>query len=374
MRNLIKKSFLNCKALSKILASTLLFSQASLADETADVVAPEPRSVKVVIVTMFEIGTDSDDKAGELQIWLDNREFPEILPFQGYRDLYYDPKDDVLLMATGIGTAKSAAATMALGMDQRFDLSEAYWLVVGIAGIDPEDATVGSAVWAEYLLDGDLGHQIDAREIPNDWPFGFFPRFTSRPFDKNKPVPTGEIFRLNSKLTEWAYQLTKDTDLPNNESAERERLLYEFHPAARGTPRVMKGDSISALTFWHGALLNDWANRLMSYWTEGKGNMVTAAMEDTGTYLSLLWLDRIKRVKKDRLMVLRSGSNFTMQPPSRTAAENLVREANDRNYAGLEIALESGYLVGNKVVEEITKNWEVYKSGIPGSKRASERE
>ena len=364
---MIRIFFLDSKVFSKILASLLLIAQVGLAEERVNPVGPLPLPVKVVIVTMFEIGTDADDKPGELQIWLDNKEFPEVFPFQGYRDLYYDPKGHVLLMATGIGTARSAAATMAVGMDQRFDLLDAYWLVVGIAGIDPEDATVGSAVWAEYLLDGDLGHQIDAREIPEDWPFGYFPRFTSRPFDKNKPEPSGEIFRLNSKLTEWAYQLTKDTDLPDDESAERERLLYKFHPAARGTPKVMKGDSVSALTFWHGALLNDWANRLMSYWTEGKGNMVTAAMEDTGTYLSLLWLDRIKRVKKDRLMVLRSGSNFTMQPPSRTAAENLVREANDRNYAGLEIALESGYRVGSKVVEEITGNWDVYKRGIPRS-------
>ena len=368
---MIRISFLDSKAFSKILAAMLLLAQVALAEEKVDTVGPRPLPVKVVIVTMFEIGADADDKPGELQIWLDNKEFPEVFPFHGYRDLYYDPKGNVLLMATGIGTARSAAATMAVGMDQRFDLSDAYWLVVGIAGIDPEDATVGSAVWAEYLLDGDLGHQIDAREIPEDWPFGYFPRFTSRPFDKNKPEPSGEIFRLNSKLAEWAYQLTKDTDLPDDESAERERLLYEFHPAARGTPKVLKGDSISALTFWHGALLNDWANRLMSYWTEGKGNMVTSAMEDTGTYLSLLWLDRIKRVKKDRLMVLRSGSNFTMQPPNRTAAENLVREASDRNYAGLEIALESGYRVGSKVVEEITENWDLYKRGIPGSKTAS---
>ena len=367
-------SFLNRKAFPKILAVMLLLTQACRAEEKPDTVDPQPLPVKVVIVTMFEIGADSDDKPGELQIWLDNREFPKVLPFQGYRDLYYDPNSNLLLMATGIGTARSAAATMAVGMDQRLDLSDAYWLVVGIAGIDPEDATVGSAVWAEYLLDGDLGHQIDAREIPEDWPFGYFPRFTKRPFDKNKPEPSGELFRLNSKLIDWAYQLTKDIELPDDESADRERLLYEFHPEARGNPKVMKGDSISALTFWHGALLNDWANRLMNYWTEGKGNMVTAAMEDTGTYLSLLWLDRIKRVKKDRLMVLRSGSNFTMQPPSRTAAENLVREASDRNYAGLEIALESGYRVGSKVVEEITKNWDIYKRGIPESKTSSNGE
>jgi len=252
---LIRTSFLDSKAFSKILAATLLLAQVGLAEQKVDTVGPPPLPVKVVIVTMFEIGTDADDKPGELQIWLDNKEFPEVFPFQGYRDLYYDPKGNVLLMATGIGTARSAAAIMAVGMDQRFDLSDAYWLVVGIAGIDPEDATVGSAVWAEYLLDGDLGHQIDAREIPEDWPFGYFPRFTSRPFDKNKPEPSGEIFRLNSKLTEWAYQLTKDTDLPDDESAARERLLYKLHPAARGTPKVMKGDSISALTFWHGALL-----------------------------------------------------------------------------------------------------------------------
>ena len=29
---------------------------------------------------------------------------------------------------------------MALGLDPRFDLSQAYWMVAGIAGIDPEDA------------------------------------------------------------------------------------------------------------------------------------------------------------------------------------------------------------------------------------------
>ena len=79
---MIKKNFLLCKDLSKILAGTLLLTQLVFAEEKADIIAPEPLSVKVVIVTMFEIGTDSDDEAGELQIWLDNREFPETLLFR----------------------------------------------------------------------------------------------------------------------------------------------------------------------------------------------------------------------------------------------------------------------------------------------------
>ena len=326
----------------------------------------DTRMVKVVVVTMFEIGENTGDRPGEFQLWKERRNLTEVLPFHGWRDLHYDPEDDLLVMVTGIGTARSAAAVMALGMDDRFDLSEAYWLIVGIAGIDPEDAPVGSAAWAEYLVDGDLGHHIDAREIPEDWPFGYFPRYTMGPFDPDRPDPTGELYRLNPGLTEWAYQLTKDVEIPDDASVRKERALYTEHPKAQGKPIVLKGDHIAALTFWHGALLNDWANQLVSYWTDGKGNMVTSAMEDTGSYLSLSWLDKIGRVDKDRVMVLRTGSNYTMQPPTRTAAENLLKETKGYKYAGLEVAVEAGYRVGSRVVDEIIDNWQLYRTTVPG--------
>lgn len=352
------------KALLAVLMALLLASCDANVNVEVDT-GDEPRPVKVVVVAMFEIGEDTGDRAGEFQLWKERREYSEILPFQGYKDLHYNEDDDFLVMVTGIGTARAAAATMALGMDPRFDLSKAYWLIVGIAGIDPEDATVGSAAWAEYLVDGDLGHHIDAREIPEDWPFGYFPRYTTRPFDPDRPPPTGEMYRLNPELTEWAYQLTKDIELPDDPSVQKERDLYTEHPNAQGKPIVMKGDHIAALTFWHGKLLNDWANQLVSYWTDGKGNMVTSAMEDTGSYLSISWLDKIDRADKDRVMVLRMGSNFTMQPPSRTAAENLLKETKGYKYAGLEIAVESGYIVGSRVVDEIINNWDKYESKTP---------
>ena len=335
---------------------------ASCATTTGDAKRP----VKVVVVTMFEIGEDTGDRPGEFQLWKERRNLTEVIPFHGWRDLHYDPESDLLVMVTGIGTARSSAAVMALGMDERFDLSNAYWLVVGIAGIDPEDAPVGSAAWAEYLVDGDLGHEIDAREIPEDWPFGYFPRYTMKPFDPDRPEPTGEIYQLNPDLTEWAYQLTKDVEIPDDPSVEREKVLYTEHPNAQGKPYVLKGDHIAALTFWHGAILNDWANQLVAYWSDGKGNMVTSAMEDTGSYLALSWLDKIGRADKDRMMVLRTGSNYTMQPPSRSAAENLLKETKGYKYAGLEVAVEAGYLVGSVVVDEIINNWEQYENNVPG--------
>ena len=43
--------------------------------------------------------------------------------------IFYNPDTQVLGMVTGMGTAKSATATMALGLDPRFDLSKSYWLI-----------------------------------------------------------------------------------------------------------------------------------------------------------------------------------------------------------------------------------------------------
>ena len=63
-------------------------------------------------------------------------------------------------------------------------------------------------------------------------------------------------------------------------------------------------------------------------------------------------------------MVLRAGSNYTMQPPGMTAAENMLSE--NKGFAGLDVSLESLYIVGSTVVEEIVGNWEKYENAIPG--------
>lgn len=349
MRNL----FFSLIILSLVSCSTVPGDSSSL---------PAPLPVKVVVVTMFEIGEDTGDKAGEFQLWRERRDLVE-MPFHAWKNLYYNAEDDMLVMVTGIGTARSTASVMALGLDDRFDLSQAYWIVTGIAGIDPQDATVGSAVWSDYLVDGDLSHEIDAREKPEEWPFGYFARYTKKPFDEDKPNPTGEMYQLNSGLVEWAYQLTKDMEIKDDPSVQEIRDLYTDHPNAMGKPRVMKGDHIAALTFWHGTLMNDWANQWVNYWTEGKGNMVTSAMEDTGTYLSLSWLDKIDRVDVERMLVLRTGSNFTTQHPGNTAAENLLHE--NEGYAGLKVAVEAAYDVASKVADEITGNWEQYRDQLP---------
>jgi purine nucleoside permease len=322
-----------------------------------------PIPIKVVVVTMFEIGADSGDTAGEFQLWKERQKLDTRIPFAHKHDLFLNEKTGVLGMVTGEGTANSATSVMELGMDPRFDLSHAYWLVAGIAGVDPEDASIGSAVWAEYLVDGDLAHEIDEREMPKDWPTGYFARNSKRPYDPNKPKPSGEVFRLNPALAEWAYQFTRNVDLGDNDGLKKERAAFKGYPNAQKPPFVLKGDNLAAMTFWHGKLLNEWANRWVKYWTDDKGQFVTSAMEDTGTYQALMYLTPTGKVNKDRVMVLRTASNYTMQPPGMTAAEHLLRE--NEGYSGLLASVEAAYRVGSKVVDEIVQRWEVYRDQLP---------
>ena len=323
-----------------------------------------PAPIKVVVVTMFERGADTGDEPGEFQYWVEREKLDRVLPFPaGYRDLRMN-RQGVLGIVTGIGTAKAAASIMALGLDPRFDLRRAYWLVAGIAGIDPADGSLGSAAWAEWVVDGDLGHEIDAREIPADWKTGYVPLRKSKPYELPRRVPDeGEVYHLNPTLVDWAYQLTRNVPLDDNEEMRRRRGEYPSANARRA-PFVLKGDTLSSMTFWHGKLLDEWANDWVRYHTDGQGNYVTSAMEDTGTLQALTFLSKAGRANLNRVLVLRAASNYDQQRPGHSAAESLA-ETRIGRYSAYLPALEAAWRVGRVVVEELVSHWERYEGRTP---------
>ena len=320
--------------------------------------------VRVVVVTMFERGADTGDEPGEFQYWVEREKLDRVLPFpQGYRDLRMN-REGVLGVVTGIGTAKAAATIMALGTDPRFDLSKAYWLVAGIAGIDPADGSLGSAAWAEWVVDGDLGHEIDAREIPSTWKTGYVPLRKSVPYELPRAADEGQAYHLNASLVEWAYRLTRDVKLQDTDGIKERREQFEGANARR-PPFVMKGDTLSSMTFWHGKLMDEWANDWVKYYTDGKGNFVTTAMEDTGTLQALTFLAKAHRADLARVMVLRTASNYDQPRPGITAAESLA-ETKIGRYSGFLPALDSAWRVGSVVVQEIARHWTKYAARTPG--------
>src|SRR5713226_9584148 len=353
-------------SLFRRLASNLIlfaFCTGRLYAQTA--VSPQPIHIKVVVVTMFERGEDTGDTPGEFQLWVEREHLDQLVPLpSGYHHVRLN-RDGVLGMVTGVGTAKAAASVMALGLDPRFDLSKAYWIVAGIGGGDPADVSLGSAVWADHVLDGDLAYEIDARQIPENWPTGYVPLRKATPYEE--PVRQeleGELYTLNSELVAWAFRLTKDIPLHDSDSLRAWRARFAGFPNALKPPFVARGDTLSSSTFWHGSKMDEWANAWARYYTSGKGNYMVSAMEDSGTMQALTFLSQAGRVDLQRVLVLRTVSNYDREAPGTTAPDSLKAMASG-NYSAYMPALEAAESVGDKVVRDIVEHWADRESNIP---------
>ena len=352
-----------------ILLSTVLATSAPAAPKPATVAAvTAPIEVRVVLVTAFEIGKDTGDMPGELQAWAG--EIPNTLPFPaGDRPLRYDPKRKLLVLSTGVGTGRAAVTTMALGSDPRFDLRHAYWLVAAIAGVNPNEASIGSAAWIGDLVDTDLGYVIDAREIPADWATGIIPLSRSTPYEQ--PVPKergGNLMRLNHGLRDWALALTRDLKLQDSDGLRRVRSRYTAYPPALQPPSILAGDEATGQGFWHGKILNEHTERWVKYWTGGSGRFVMTGMEDTGVVRAVEALGRGGRADPRRVMILRTASNYTLPPPGMTVADSLKAESQE--LTGLRASLDAAHLLGSRVANEIAGHWDRYRAFVPGSATA----
>ncbi len=351
-------------ALVRLVSLLLLFSGPLGAQSAAPV---PPIQIKVVVVTMFERGEDAGDTPGEFQLWVEREHLDQVVPLpSGFHHVRLN-KDGVLGMVTGVGTAKAAASVMALGLDPRFDLSKAYWIVAGVGGGDPADVSLGSAVWADHVIDGDLSFEIDARQIPHDWPTGYVPLRKGTPYEQ--PVASdgyGEAYTLNPELVGWAFHLTQTVPLSDSETLRKFRARFSGFPNALKPPFVARGDTMSSSTFWHGSRMDEWANAWTRYYTGGKGNYMIAGMEDSGTLQALTFLNQAGRVDLQRVLVLRTVSNYDREPPGTTVADSL-KEMVSGNYSAYMPALEAAQAVGGKVVRDIVEHWTDRESNIPHS-------
>ena len=297
---------------------------------------------------------------GEIRKWCEGLRLRERIPFvHGYQALYSNGAG-ILGIVTGMGSVRAAASIMALGMDPRFDLTQAFWVVSGVAGVDPARTSLGSVVLPEWVVDGNLAHEIDPREIPSEWPDGLVAIGKTTPYQLPRAArfngDDGIVFRLNAELVGWAFGLVKDVELVDRENMAARRLQFEPAETAHRAPHVVRGDELSSATFWHGRLLSERARRWVDYQTEGLGDYCVTAMEDTGTLQSLTFLAAAGRVDFARVLIVRAASNFDQQRPGISAAESLV-ETNVTTYSAYLPALENAYRVGARIVEGLLAGW-----------------
>jgi purine nucleoside permease len=321
---------------------------------------------RAVIVAYFEVGADTGDQPGELQFWVERDHLDRIIDVPGMsRAVRANADGSEIAVTVGPGNINPAVNVMAFGADPRFDLRQSHWLIAGIAGISPSDGTVGSAVWTDFVIDGDLAKEIDPREKPSSWSDGFLSLDGVTPADPKSPsweedVSTwsgtgaranrrGNVIRLNGELLQWAYSLTKDVPLTESPAERSLRLRYRGFPGTSSGPRVQVGANLATETYWHGTLMDAWAHRWVTFETNGVAHLGTTAMNDTGTLLALHSLTLQSKADWNRVLVLRTASNFDMPPPGVSAAGNLALERNG-GYIGYLPALEAAYSIGHRIV------------------------
>jgi purine nucleoside permease len=326
----------------------------------ANAAAAKPVAVKVVVLTTFETGASASARGGEFQFWAERLPLTHPLKVPGIegRVLYSD--DGVLGVVTGMrGRARESVA--ALVLDPRLDLSHAYWIVAGIAGVDPRAGSIGSAAWARWVVDADPNFEMDDREIPADWPYGIWSLGTARPGVKGSaPGSSGMVWRLNPGLVDWAFALTRGTPLPDSDQLKAARANYASEPVAQRPPFVFIGDALGTTRFWHGERRTQWARDWMKLWTDGAGAFAMTDCEDQGILDVLGIFAKEGRVDMDRILVLRTASNYSRPGDGDPAGVTFAP-------GGAQAAFEAAYRVGSPVVKALVAGWARYSVKPPGA-------
>lgn len=338
-------------------AAPLAFAATLLLGCATDATRPNPPqqqvAVKVLIISMFK---------PEAQVWIEPLKLTREIKVPGLSaddPLVRCNADSVCQVTTGMGHTNAAASITALVFSGKFDLSRTYFLVAGIAGVDPNVSTIGSATWARFLVDFGIAHEIDAREMPSNWRSGYFGIGAKDPDSKPRFDYRTEVFRLDEKLLQKALKLSANAALADNDKARAYRARYQ-QPAARSRPSVLQCDTAAGDTYWHGRFLGETATRWVSLLTDGQGKYCTTQQEDNATYEALKRGADAGLLDLQRVAVLRTASNFDRPSQGQTAYASLKAES-----GGFPLATGNLLIAGRPLVDAIVGNWPAWRAGIP---------
>src|ERR1700744_5476027 len=304
-----------------------------------------PRHVKVLIISMF---------APEGKTWLDHLGKTQAIEVAGLSPDYpavHCNHDDVCVVTTGMGHANAAATMAALVYSKKFDLRKTYFLVSGIAGIDPAQGTLGAAAWARYLVDFGIQWELDSREIPSSWKSGYLGINTKTGNEKPPLDYHTEVFQLNEALLQKAYLLSRDVKLTDSAEAQAYRAKYTTAPANQ-PPTVIQCDTLAGDTWFSGEALGQRARDWTKLLTDGKGTYCTTQQEDNATFEVIKRAAAAGLADTNRVAVLRAGSDFDRPPPGVSNVDNLL---NYQQQGGFVPAVDNLYLAGSPLVNAIVK-------------------
>jgi purine nucleoside permease len=225
-----------------------------------------------------------------------------------------------------MGHANAAASTMAVLFSGLFDLQRTYFIIAGIAGIDPERGTIGSVAWARYAVDFGIAHEIDLRDLPKGWHDNYFGVLTKAPGEKPRMEYRTELFQLDETLLQRVLSLSQHAMLEDSDDVRAYRQHFR-QAAASAPPQVIVCDTASGDTWWAGDHLGEHARSWTRLLTDGAGVYCTTQQEDNATLVALTRAAQAGLVDIKRVAIMRSGSDFDRPYPHQGALEGAHRTA-----------------------------------------------
>lgn len=264
-------------------------------------------------------------------------------------------------MYTEINAASSVANLVA---SPKFDFTTTYFMVAGIAGINPEVATLASVTFARYAVQVALQYEFDTRELPSNFTTGYIPFGSFAPNQYPTILYGTEVFEVNVALRDLAIGFAKTATLNDSADAIAYRANYakaSIYTAGAAPPSVVACDVATSDVYYSGRLLSEAFGNFTTLMTNGSGVYCSTAQEDNATLEVLVRAAKAGLVDFARAIVMRTASDFDRQYPGEEATTNLFWA----NQGGFEPSLQNIYLAGVKVVQGILEHWDsTFAKGI----------
>ncbi|GAA5945929.1 hypothetical protein JCM10213_006187 [Rhodosporidiobolus nylandii] len=323
-----------------------------LAARTSTVVKP-----KAVIISMF---------TPERNVWIEPLGLEVDIPFAGASPLFpyfsCNREREICIVTTGEAEINAASTIMALTLAPQFDLTETYFLIAGIGGVNPYEGTLGSAIWARFAVQSGLAYELDARQRPEGWQTGYWALGTKAPGELPAVADLygTEVFELNTNLLDRALNLTKDLTLNSSTTADSYRQKFDFAPANQ-PPKVSQGDVLCSDAYFAGTLLAETWGNYTKLMTNGSATYATTAQEDNATLEAMVRAHKAGLVDYSRIALLRTASDFDRAPH----ASDDAYTAFEAEQGGFAPAIENILIAGRPFVEDVVAKWDsVYAAGI----------
>ncbi|KAL1859413.1 hypothetical protein Plec18170_002529 [Paecilomyces lecythidis] len=310
---------------------------------------------KVFIISMFAPEAEAWWGIPEFNLLAHNITVPGFSPL--FPDAHCTSDYSVCQLVTGESEINAAVTISSLVASPLFDLTKTYFFVAGIAGVNPEVATLGSVTFARFAVQVALQYEFDPREIPSNYSTGYIPQGAYAPDEYPTSIYGTEVFEVNTALRSLAVQFAKTANLSDSSAAKAYRAHYATeagtYKAGAADPSVVECDVATSDVYYSGNILSNAFQNTTRVLTNGTGLYCATAQEDNATLEALLRSSARNLTDFSRIIVMRTASDFDRPYPGESAMYNLLYA----DQGGFEPAIENIYNAGVKVVEGILNGW-----------------